>query len=244
VPTYPWSSYRVQFFYPASSQPLVFGGYLVLNSYLDRCFPSMDAAGGGAATFLADDSAVNQETKQTTDSVCQRCCMPFRARLNSQNLEFCTRNCAKQAKLAKSDQTQKAATTATTETRQMVTRQNSLTVLSQPSTPLPTASVQNGHKRERALTPTSSPSLPGPSFKKGTDEMSILLSTLSQVSLSSLNKSDLIDNLKSCMSHMLEIYNSVYLDRISELESTVETLKTELVDSKLAFADKVISNFK
>ncbi len=60
MPTYPWSSYRVQFFYPASSQPLVFGGYLVLNSYLDRCFPSMDAAGGGAATFLADDSAVNQ----------------------------------------------------------------------------------------------------------------------------------------------------------------------------------------
>jgi hypothetical protein len=43
---------------------------------------------------------------------------------------------------------------------------------------------------------------------------------------------------------MLEIDNSVYLDRISELESTVETLKTELVDSKLAFADKVISNFK
>jgi hypothetical protein len=74
--------------------------------------------------------------------------------------------------------------------------------------------------------------------------MSILLNTLSQVSLSSLNKSELIVHLKSCMSHMLEMDNSVYLDRISELESTVEKLKTELVDSKLAFVDKVISNFK
>ncbi|EFX65329.1 hypothetical protein DAPPUDRAFT_333277 [Daphnia pulex] len=164
--------------------------------------------------------------------------MPFRAKPNSQNQGFCTRNCAK---LAKSDQTQNAATT---ETRQMARRRNSLTVLSQPGTPLPTASVQSGHKRERATTPTSSPSLPGPAFKKGKDEMSVLLSTLSQVSLSSLNKSDLIVHLKSCMSHMLEMDHSVYLDRISELESTVEKLKTELVDSKLAFADKVISDFK
>lgn len=89
-----------------------------------------------------------------------------------------------------------------------------------------------------------SPDLPSPANKKGKDELSSLLNTLSQVSLSSLNNSELITHLKSCMYYMLSIDNTKYLRRIGELEGAVENLKSELTECKLAFADSVISSYK
>ena len=198
----------------------------------------MSEGDGGSATSSANVLASNQGS--TTSSCiaqvqCANCFMPFTPKPSNPDQKFCTLKCSKMANQPQNPVA--AGTGSKPKPRQIVTRRNSLTSLSQHGTPQLADPVGN----KRALSPTTTS--PGPAHKKGKD-VTALLNTLSQVSLSSLNKSDLITHLKSCMSHLAEMDTSDHLKRIRELESTVEDLKTELTDCKVAFADSVISTFK
>ena len=198
----------------------------------------MSEGDGGSATSSANVLASNQGS--TTSSCiaqvqCANCFMPFTPKPSNPDQKFCTLKCSKMANQPQNPVA--AGTGPKPKPRQIVTRRNSLTSLSQHGTP----QLADPVGKKRALSPTTTS--PGPAHKKGKD-VTALLNTLSQVSLSSLNKSDLITHLKSCMSHLAEMDTSDHLKRIRELESTVEDLKTELTDCKVAFADSVISTFK
>ena len=187
----------------------------------------MSTGDGGAATRPITTSAITIKVK------CAWCSVPFAPKGTNPEEKFCSRHCLKMARAENQP-----------EKRQSLRRKNSLSSV-QPVTPQPT--VETAAKRNLSLT-QSPESASGPATKRGRNDVSGLLSTLTQVNLASLGKPDLIRYLKSCMACMQDMQedsdNSVHLDRIRSLENTVEGLKAEIVDIKVAFADKTLTNIR
>ncbi len=218
----------------------------------------MGEGDGGCATH----SIVGENPDQ---KLCAWCRMPFGKQSNPDD-KYCTKNSFKLAKTSKQNSTRKPnqqnqtgksiqqnPTANTSEQSQaaeavssprLLRRRNSLNSVAffQPMTPQSTASNKNpvnGEKRKE-----HSPGVPAQESKKGKSDISTLLSTLSQANLSSLSKPDLITYLNSCVSCMSEMDNSVHLKKISDLEKTVDDLKSEIVSIKVAFADRALASFK
>lgn len=193
------------------------------------CAMASDA--GGAASPLLLSPA------KSTGRKCDMCLMPFNPRAGNPGAKFCSMKCKKL----------KNKTTAQQPTRHSLRRKNSLnnSLPGSPQQPVQETNENNGTKRPHA----NSPSEPSPQHKKGKVEISSLLSNLSQVNLLSLDKPNLLTFLNSCISCLVDLQeeadvSALQADRIRVLEDSVQSLKAEIVDIKVAFADKALANIR
>ena len=187
---------------------------------------------GGAASQLPQTSA------SLPPRPCAGCSMPFVPKTNNPDEKYCTKKCLKLFKT----QQQPA--------RQSARRRHSLNN-TLPGTPQLVGEAGSKRPLSPDLSPTAT-SVTGPAHKKGKrkNDVTSLLSTLSRVTFSSLGKPDLVAYLESCVSCLMDLQtsdqqasanNAAHLDRLRVLEGTVQSLKTEIVDIKVAFADKTLS---
>ena len=183
-------------------------------------------------------------------SVHIRCYMPV-TKTNSPDPAFCSKKCLNQARADILNTAQSGSAGPTTR-KQNMQRRNSLSSLTQSAPHTSSSADQNG---KRPLSPSSfpPPGTSGLASKKGKISAASLIATLSKVNLSSTSKPELVTHLKSCISCMLEMEethlemegeSAANLRKINDLENTVESLKAEIVDIKVAFADNALKSFQ